>query len=110
LIVPVGENGNSEQEGQDCSKELADKPDHFVLILSRKVKTRTLQKPKHAAPESRPAVKGLPPAFPSAPAAEVLRLSERIYDISGHYSGMVSANRMVLRAPTLRRTRRPEAP
>jgi hypothetical protein len=30
----------------------ASKPDHFVLMLSRKVKTRTLQKPKHAAPES----------------------------------------------------------
>jgi hypothetical protein len=43
-------------------KELAAEREHFLLLLTGKVKTRTLQNPKHAAPTSRPAAKGLPAA------------------------------------------------
>jgi hypothetical protein len=50
-------------------KELAAEREHFLLLLTGRVKTRTLQNPKHAAPASRPAAEGLPPATAGAPPA-----------------------------------------
>ena len=75
-------SGSNQRKREKCGEEVAEDRDHRARILQGKFKTRTLHKPKHAAPTTKSKTESADPPFSKTEAVKKPSLESVVFSPS----------------------------